>query len=147
MKHQNSAMPAQRGFTLSELVVVVAIVGILLAVALPGYQNSMQKGRRSDAKSALLDVANRQEQFMLDHNTYTTDMTDLGFSADPMVSEEQYYTVDAAACTSGAIGNCYLLTATPQASGPLARDSRCTTLTLDSRGQKNASGSAVAECW
>ena len=53
--------PSVRGFTLVELMIVIVIVAILLAVALPSYQNSVQKGRRADAKAALLDVANRQE--------------------------------------------------------------------------------------
>ena len=45
---------ASRGFTLIEVMIVVVIVGVLLAIAVPGYQSSMEKGRRSDAKSALL---------------------------------------------------------------------------------------------
>jgi type IV pilus assembly protein PilE len=130
-----------------EVMIVVVIVGILLAVALPGYQNSLEKGRRADAKSALLDVANRQEQFMLDRSTYTLDMTQLGFGADPMLSEEGYYTVDAAVCAAGTIQRCYVLTATPVAGGAQANDSRCTTLIMDSTGAKTATGSDLNNCW
>ena len=53
---QPSHSSPARGFTLVELMIVIVIVAILLAVALPSYQNSVQKGRRADAKSALLDV-------------------------------------------------------------------------------------------
>lgn len=135
------------GFTLMEVMIVVVIVGILLAVALPGYQNSLEKGRRADAKSALLDVANRQEQFMLDRSTYTVDMTELGFGADPMVSEEGFYTVDAAACATATIQRCYVLTATPVAGGGQANDTRCTSFIMDSTGAKTATGSDLNNCW
>lgn len=135
------------GFTLIELMIVVVIVAILALIALPSYQNSVQKGRRADAMSALLDAANRQEQHMLDRSTYTTDMTDLGYAADPLVSEEAHYTVDAAACAGGAITNCYLLTATPAAGSPQVNDARCTTFSLDSAGRRTATGSLGADCW
>ncbi len=136
-----------RGFTLMEVMIVVAIIGILAAIALPSYQDSIRKGRRSDAISTLLDVANRQEQHMLDRSTYTTDMNDLGFGADPAVSEEGHYTVDAAACAAGTIATCYLLTATPAAGSPQTADGGCTTFTLDSFGRRAATGSQAADCW
>ena len=138
---------ATGGFTLIEVMIVVTIIGILLAVTLPGYQETLRKGRRADAKSALLDVANRQEQFMLDQNTYTLDMTDLGYAADPRVSEEGFYTIDAAACAGGAINRCYLLTATPVTGGAQAGDTRCVLFRLDSSGAKTATGSEADICW
>lgn len=135
------------GFTLPEILVVVAIVGILVGIALPAYQDSVQRGLRSDAKAGLLDVANRQEGLMLDRNSYTTDMTVLGFGADPMITEEGHYSVDAAACGGGSIATCYVLTATPVASSPQADDARCTSFVLGSSGAKSATGSAATECW
>ncbi len=137
------------GFTLIEVMIVVVIVGILVAVALPGYQGSMQKGRRADAKAALLDVAGRQEQYMLDRGTYTNDMTDLGFGADPMESEEGHYTVDATDCSGGTtdLDRCYLLTATPKAGSPQVDDARCTSFILNSNGAKTATGSDTESCW
>ena len=86
-----SCRSGERGFTLIEVIIVVVIVGVLAAVALPSYESSLQKGRRSDAKAALLDVANRQEGYMMDNNTYTADLTDLGFATNPHVSEEEHY--------------------------------------------------------
>ena len=88
---------AVAGFTLMEVMIVVVIVGILMSVALPAYQGSLQKGRRSDAMSALLDASNRQQQFMLDQGRYTTDMQELGYAASPMISDEGHYSISAAA--------------------------------------------------
>lgn len=142
-----AARPGEHGFTLMEVMIVVVIIGILAAIGLPSYQDSVRKGRRSDAISLLLDVANRQEQHMLDRSTYTTDMTDLGLAADPAQSEERHYTVDAAACAAGTIATCYVLTATPAAGSPQAADGGCTTFTLDSFGRRGATGSQADNCW
>lgn len=138
---------ASRGFTLIEVMIVIVIVGILLAIAMPSYENSMQKGRRADAKAALLAIANQQEQHMLDQGTYTEDMTDLGFGADPYISEEGHYSVDAAACGTGTIATCYVLTADPVPGSPQTDDLRCTQFTLGSNGSKGASGSDTDSCW
>ncbi len=149
------------GFTLIELVIVIVIVGILTAVALPGYQESIRKGRRADAKAGLMDAVNRQERFMLDRSAYTRDMEDLGFGADPMISEEGHYLIDVdevattALCspTYGATDNtissppCYVLTATPVAGGAQADDAKCTSFAVDSTGVKTATGSADSRCW
>lgn len=145
------AQRTQGGFTLIEVMIVVVIVGILVAVALPAYQGSMQKGRRSDAKSVLLDAINRQESYLLDRNTYTTDMTDLGYGNSPMVSEEGYYSISASDCDGGTdtdkLRTCVKLTATPVAGKAQDDDTRCTFFTLDSRGDRGAGGSTPTECW
>lgn len=136
------------GFTLVELVIVVVIVGILMAIAMPGYQESMRKGRRADAKAGLMDAANRQERFMLDRSSYTTDMTELGFGADPMISEEGHYSIDVEAPdTDCPIATCYVLKATPVAGGAQADDARCSSFSLSSGGAKTATGTGAGECW
>jgi type IV pilus assembly protein PilE len=61
-----------RGFTLIELMITVAIIGILVAIAYPSYTNSLIKGNRANAKSFLLDVAQKQQQFLLDNRAYAT---------------------------------------------------------------------------
>ncbi len=141
----HGAATSARGFTLMEVMIVVVIVGILLAVALPGYQNSLQKGRRAEAKAALLDAANRQEQRMLDRGTYTANLAELGLPV-PFISEEGHYTITAADCGDG-LDRCYILTATPRSSSAQSKDTRCTTFTLDSTGAKNATGSDSDNCW
>jgi len=138
---------ATAGVTLMEVMIVVVIVGILMAIALPSYQGSLQKGRRSDAMSALLDASNRQQQFMLDQGRYTTDMQELGYAASPRISEEGHYSVSAAACDGGVIANCYELTATPVSGSPQSSDTRCTTFVLDSFGTRSATGTTATECW
>jgi len=140
-------LSSQAGVTLMEVVIVVVIVGALMLVALPAYQNQLQKGRRADAMQALSDVASRQESFMLDRQTYTTDMTALGYAADPYESLEGHYTVSAAAGACGSIANCYLLTATPAADSPQQKDTQCINFTLSSTGEKGATGTLGAECW
>lgn len=138
---------ASRGFTLIEVMMVIVIISVLLAIALPAYENSMQKGRRADAKAALMNVANQQEQFMADQNTYTLNMAELGFPQDPYISEEGHYTVDAAVCGGGSIDRCYVLTAVPRVGSPQADDSRCTQFVLGSNGAKTALGSDPQSCW
>ncbi len=135
------------GFTLVELMIVLIIVSILMGIALPAYQNSVRKARRADAKAALLEVAGREERFMLDRSTYTVDMTNLGYASDPMISEDGHYSVDAVACATATIATCYVLTATPVATSPQADDARCTSFILESTGSKTATGSANTECW
>ncbi len=137
----------QQGFTLIELMVVVVVVAVLMAVVLPSYTEYVNKGRRSDAMSALLDAANRQEQFMLDRNTYTTDMTLLGFDDDPLVSVEGHYTIDAVAGGTGTIASSYTLTATPLGTSAQNDDARCATFRLTSAGAKTATGTHAAACW
>ncbi|QFU77947.1 prepilin-type N-terminal cleavage/methylation domain-containing protein [Halioglobus maricola] len=143
------------GFTLIEVMIVVIIVGILMSVALPSYQESLRKGRRAEAKAAMADVANRQEAFMLDRSSYTDDMTRLGFGADPFTSAEGHYSIDSSgACDPNGpsdITRCYTVTATPVSGGIQDEDTRCHTFSLSSRGSKTAlkkDGSDADDlCW
>jgi len=116
-----------KGFTLIELMIVVAVIAILGMIAVPAYRDSTTKARRSDGQTALMDVMARQERYFTERNTYTTNLAALPASA---ASQEGFYTVSAAAC-GGGITSCVILTATAQ--GAQAPDGN---MTLDSRGQK-----------
>ncbi len=134
----------QNGFTLLELMIVVAIVGVLMAVAIPSYLDSVQKARRSDAMSALMDVANRLEQYMLDNNTYTTDLAKI---KRPNPTPEGHYNIKIEAPSGGSITSRYELTATPVATSPQNDETKCTVYTLDSSGLKGNKGTLGTACW
>ncbi len=137
--------PAQRGFTLIELMIVVAILGVLASIALPAYQQSVRAGARSEAQSMLLKVAANQERFYSDNNSYSTNADPLSSPAvATLTSQNGLYQVSVAACSGGTIGNCFLATATPQ--GNQTSDS-CTTLTITNTGLRGATGDSVENCW
>ncbi len=120
------ARRAARGFTLIELMITVAIVGILAAIAYPSYQNSIRKGRRAAAQEFLLDVAQREQQYFLDNRSYGS-LTDLGMTASDEVSE--YYTV----VSTPVAGPPPSFTATATPKGSQVSDGA---LTINSKGQK-----------
>ena len=127
------------GITLIELMIVVVVVSILAAVAFPNYQEFTARSKRTEARAALLRLATNQERFYLNNNTFTTDMTQIGFSSNPYITETGYYVV---AVTSATPSN-FSATATYQKGGSEA--GRCLTFTIDGRGQK--SSAPETNCW
>ena len=76
------------GITLIELMIVVVIVSILAAFAFPNYQEFSARAKRNEAKAALLRIATNQERFYLNNNTFTQDLTALGFATTPTWTSE-----------------------------------------------------------
>lgn len=144
MNAHKSHLPAQ-GFTLIELMVVVIIICILAAVALPSYGRQVQKTRRTDAQSMLMRVAGDQERYYTMFNRYTANLTaapPAGLGSAGNLSENGFYTLTAAV---GGGGQTYTLTATPRNSQ--AQDA-CKNLTMGSTGQKGFSGDeSNGSCW
>ena len=129
-------MKRARGFTLVELVIVVAVIGILMAIAIPSYQNHLRKARRAEAQTYLLDIANLQQQYLLDARTYALGAGALtALNKPPPSGVSNFYTVDVSPAAP-TIPPSFLITATPKP-GAQASDG---TLTLDNTGRKQRNG-------
>lgn len=136
-------MKHSRGFSLIELLIALAIAGILFGIAFPAYNDYVVRSHRADAHGALLDISARQERFMAQNNTYTTELSAAnGLNMGTTTSSAEYYDMSVAACGAGDISTCYVVTAT--ARGSQVSDTDCLTITYDSLGQKSGT---TEECW
>lgn len=136
--HQLEARSAAgRGFTLVELVVVMAIAAILAAIAIPNYGEYVLRSNRSSAQAFISDVATRQAQFFLDRRTYATTVAALNMPVPPEVATR--YSVAIAVVDGPPLA--YTVRATP--TGPQLKD-RCGALTIDQAGNKTAD---ATRCW
>ena len=141
-------MKINRGFSLIELMIAVAIIAILAAIGYPSYQNSVQKSRRADGRAALQEAAARQERIYTESNTYSDDLSKLVTNADGSSSQEGYYAITVNLSCGRTISNttyysCFALTATAQ--GAQSNDTDCATMTLNHVGAKGSTGGG--ECW
>lgn len=136
------------GFTLIELMIVVVIVAILAAVALPAYNDSVRKSRRTAAKTAVLDMASREEKFYTTNNAYASTASNLGYASLPAsipdAATNDYQLSVAVDNTT----NPPTFTATATAQGDQAKDG-CGNFAVNSLGVKTVSGGTLtaADCW
>ncbi len=144
-------MNQMKGFTLIELMIVVAIIGILAAIALPNYTKYVRQSRRTVAINAILDLAGKEARFYTINNTYNSSLSGaggLGYSQDPMpVSDANnpFYNISVQAA-SFVPSNAFTLQAVPQ--GSQVNDTDCGTFTYTQLGQKGITGTgSPATCW
>ena len=148
-------MNQRSGFTLIELMIVVAIVGILAAMVYPSYASYLTSARRIEGQSALLDMMQKQERYYSQHNTY------IEFSANATEPDarlfrwwsgasaaQSAYELSGSACPGVALQRCIQLSAVPGTPKVDAnfRDPDCGTLTLNNVGQSGATG-PKPRCW
>ena len=130
--HEGPGGPATaRGFTMIEVLIAVVIVAILVTIALPAYNNTLVRSNRAAAQSYLLDLANREEEYLLDARTYTTTVAELLAVPTTVVP---YYTVTIAVPAGSILANAYKITATPVATSIQRNDG---SLTIDQDGAKS----------
>lgn len=129
----------RQGFSLIELMIVVAIIGILSAIAYPAYLDQMIASRRSDGQGALLNLAALMESYYTENNTYAG-ATIAGFGFTSNASPQGYYQMSITTQTA----TTYTLTATPTVGGVQAGDTTCGALTLTNT---NVKGPNPSVCW
>jgi type IV pilus assembly protein PilE len=148
------------GFTLVELMIVVVVIGVLAAVAIPSYRSSVMKSNRAAAKTALLDLAAREEKYYSLNNNYSgtnttastvpVDLfgssTTITFPMNVPMTGTALYTIAAPVVTipGGTAPNYVTLTATPVSTGPQAHD-KCGNFILSTTGVQSVSG--TGSCW
>lgn len=125
-----------RGFTLIELMIVVAVVGILAAIAVPSYNDSVRKSRRAQAKADLVEYAQMAERSFTVNNSYTEFA--LPTNQSPREGDARYLINAATTATT------FTITAAPQA----GQDAdKCGTLTIDQAGVKTPTAAPLDDCW
>lgn len=145
------------GFTLLEMLIVLAILSILGALAYPNYAGYIVRTKRAEGQFALIEAMQAQERYRMRHNGYTA------FAADGMPDEDagafrwwsgaaaasSHYELDAYACPGMEIADCVEVRARPGTARVDARfrDPDCGALTLDSQGRQGAQAANGARCW
>ena len=132
-----------KGFTLIEVLIVIVILGVLAAIAIPAYDSYKRKGYRTDAIRALTKIAQFQERWYSNNGRYSDSLTGIGYQT---TSEDGHYNLS---LTFNA-GTPDLFSATATATGLQQRDTHCRTFTIDQANRKTSAddgGTATTSCW
>jgi type IV pilus assembly protein PilE len=151
---------ALTGFTLVELMVTLVVATILLTIAIPTYMTQIRESRRTEAKTALLDLAGREETLYSTQNLYSLVPSVLGYTGNqfPLQVGNDYYTVNVQVPNPNAVQNpngaptpSFLISATPVAGSSQASDGPCQYFSVDQLGNHVATalggGDNTAYCW
>jgi type IV pilus assembly protein PilE len=135
----------RRGFTLIEVMIVVVMIALLAAVALPSYQATIRKGRRAEARAALVTAAQLMERYATEHGASGYSTATISTVPGPTVvtkpvTDNGYYQLS----LTNLAATTFTLRAAPQ--GAQAADD-CATFTLDERGVRGVSGTTRTDCW
>lgn len=148
----------ENGFSLIELMIALLIIAILAGIAIPAYQNQIDRARRADAKAGLMQLTSAQERFFTQFVSYTDQIVgpgacagiacglNQGTATSPEGDYNMVVAVTPAGCAPGTPVQCtaYTITATPIAAG----DTECTTLGIDNLGRKQSTGTGTVDaCW
>lgn len=153
-----SSHPASRGrlagFTLIELMIVVVIATILVSIAIPMYLHQIRESRRTDARSALLELAAREERYLDTNNAYSGTATQLGYSgfgSSYPVGNGQYYYISTPTVVNTANPPTFTLVAQPISGKGQDLDTDCASFKVTSTGQQSSLNSggtdSTAICW
>ena len=138
MKTNTQRPHRNRGFSLIELLIAMGIIGILASIAYPSYQNHIQKTNRTEGETKLLEILSKQQNFFARNMAYTSDLTQLDYANDPVITDDGLYSIAAARCNAPYdinLTGCVRLSATAQ--GRQLADGN---LTINSAGVKTHAG-------
>ena len=163
--------PRQHGFSLIELMIVVAIVGILASIVYPSYVNSILKGRRAEGRTALTELLQQQERYLTQRNCYLGFTTSSGGATTPTAPspstacggttatavpfkafsgdrlESSAYLLSADTCPDGAGGSMSIADCVRVIATPIKSDDEAGNLRITSTGSKDCSGTNTSVCW